>query len=375
MDSPSAPSPTRRRGAADIVWYATAHGYGHGVRSCDLMRELYRRRPGLAVTVSTGLASDFLQNRIGRASHPAFRARRLDVGMVQLDSVRVDTEATLAALARLVAAHDALVEGETRFLRESGARLVVADIPSIPLEAAKRCGIPAVAMGNFSWDWIYAAFAARDARWRPAVEMFAQGYAQADLLLELPFAAPMDAFPRKERIGCLARPGRNRREEIARETGADPAARWVLLSFSTLDWDAAAVANAAATPGTEFFTVKPLEWKGAANLHAMDRDRFPFADVVASADAVVTKPGYGILSDCLANGKPLVGAERRDFAEYPVLVEALQRHFRSVPLSEADLYAGRLAEALAALERQPAPPEPVPRDGAETAAERLLSFL
>ena len=358
-----------------IAWYMTAHGYGHGVRSCDILRALYRRSPALSVTVSTLLPPDFLQNRIGRAGRPAFRARRLDVGMVQLDSVRVDTASTLAALEELVAAHDALVAEEARFLRESGARLVVADIPSIPLEAAKICGIPAVATGNFSWDWIYAPFAARDPRWRPAVALFATGYAIADLLLELPFAAPMDVFPRRERVDLLAEPGRDRRREIAQLTGADADKRWALLSFTTLDWSARALATAAATAETEFFTVQPLEWTGAANMHALCRERFPFADVVASVDAVVTKPGYGILSDCLANGKPLVCAERRDFAEYPVLVEALARFFRSVPLSEEDLYAGRLSEALDALDRQPEPPETLPRGGAETAAERLLSFL
>ena len=53
-------------------------------------------------------------------------------------------------------------------IAETGARLVVADIPSIPIEAAKRCGIPAVAMGNFSWDWIYADFAARDFTLQPS---------------------------------------------------------------------------------------------------------------------------------------------------------------------------------------------------------------
>jgi len=368
-------NPSGRPGKTDVAWYATAHGYGHGVRSSDLIRALFRRRGDLALTLSTALPVDFLRNRIGDAGRPRFRDRRLDLGMVQLDSVRVDTEATLEALSRLEAAHDRLVEEESRFLRESGARLVVADIPAIPIEAAKACGIPAVAVGNFSWDWIYADFAARDPRWRPAVEMFRRAYAQADLLLVLPFAAPMDAFPRREKVGCLAQPGKNRRTELAEATGADAAARWVLLSFTTLDWDETALAEAASTPGTEFFTVQPLAWEGKENFHAVDRERFPFSDVVASVDAVVTKPGYGILSDCLANGKPLVAAERRDFAEYPVLVEALKRHFRSVRLSEADLYAGRLSAALSALERQPAPKEDLPRDGADQAAARLLSFL
>lgn len=364
-----------RRKTVEIAYYMTAHGYGHGVRSCDVLRALYRRRPSLSVTVSTGLPPDFLLNRIGTAGRPAFRERRLDVGMVQRDSIRVDLDATLARLERLVADRDALVEEETRFLRGSGARLVVADIPSIPIEAAKRCGIPAVAAGNFSWDWIYADFAARDARWQAAVDLFRRGYAQADLLLELPFAAPMEAFPRRERVGVLAQPGRNRREEIARETGADASERWVLLSFTTLEWGADALAAVAATRGTAFFTVKPLGWPGVPNVHAVDRERFPFSDVVASVDAVVTKPGYGILSDCLANGKPLVYADRRDFAEYPVLVEALRRHFRAVHVPAAELYAGRLAAALDAVEGLPPPLEDLPLDGAETAAERILAFL
>ena len=118
-----------------------------------------------------------------------------------------------------------------------------------------------------------------------------------------------------------------------------------------------------------------MEWPGAANLHAVDRERFPFADIVASVDAVVTKPGYGILSDCLANGKPIAYADRSDFAEYPVLVEALRRHFRAVHIPAAELYAGRLAAALEALESRPAPREDLPRDGAESAAERILAFL
>ena len=40
-------------------------------------------------------------------------------------------------------------------LRALDAALVVADIPPLALAAARLAGVPAIALGNFTWDWIY----------------------------------------------------------------------------------------------------------------------------------------------------------------------------------------------------------------------------
>ena len=359
-----------------IAYYVTAHGYGHGVRSADILSALLAAYPAAKITVTTDLPEAFLRSRLPQADgRLVVRPGAFDVGMVQKDSIRVDVDATLAEALELLAERSRLVDYEAEMLRGEGADLVVADIPAIPLEAAAAAGIPAAAVGNFAWDWIYAPLAARDPRWRPVIRMFADGYRMAKLRLKLPFSPAMSVFPKQVDIPLLAKPGRPRRAELAQLTGADPRKRWVLLSFTSLAWDEAALRAVEELDGYEFFTVKPLEWPGRRNIRAVDREAVGFSDVLASCDVAVSKPGYGILSDCVANVKPLVYAEREDFIEYSLLERELKRFLANVHIPAVDLYAGRLEPALASVPAAPAPPETLPGGGAEMAAEILMGMV
>jgi hypothetical protein len=355
-----------------IAYYISAHGYGHGVRSCDIIRALLRLRPGLRLILVSDLPREFLANRVAPGAFE-YRQASFDVGMVQLDSIRVDVPATLEKAVHLCEQRSKLIRGEVEFLCSRGVRLAVADIPAIPLEAAMKAGVPGVAVGNFSWDWIYSAHEAQDARWRAVVSAFAEGYAQSQLLLRLPLHADMHVFPKIEDVPLLSTPGRVRREQIAALTGAPPDGPWILLSFTTLDWDEAALQSVERITGYEFFTVRPLAWQ-RRNIHAVDRDAIRFSDVLASCDAVISKPGYGILSECAVNRKPLIYVERSGFAEYPILEAALRRYLRHTHIASERLYRGDLQQALDEIGQAPEPKEILAAGGDMVAAKRLLDF-
>src|SRR5258708_23509187 len=53
-----------------------------------------------------------------------------------------------------------------------------------------------------------------------------------------------------------------------------------------------------------------------------------YVDLVKAFDVVVTKPGYGIISECIANGTALVYTPRGRFAAYPVHVRHMPRYTR-----------------------------------------------
>src|SRR5262245_28440444 len=87
---------------AALAYYITAHGFGHGVRSCDILRAFNQSYPDVPVTVVSDLPASFLRHRLPSAAN-SFRAASFDVGMVQLDSVRIDLPATLRKVEALYA--------------------------------------------------------------------------------------------------------------------------------------------------------------------------------------------------------------------------------------------------------------------------------
>ena len=99
-----------------------------------------------------------------------------------------------------------------------------------------------------------------------------------------------------------------------------------------------------------------------------------YQDLVAAADIVVSKPGYGIVSECVANDTALLYTSRGRFIEYDVFVAGMPDVLRCRYISPEDLLAGRWADHIEALIAQPAPPEHPRIDGADVAAEAIVNL-
>jgi len=355
-----------------IAYYVTAHGFGHAVRSSDIMRAMVAADQQLDLTIVTDVPDVFWRNRFHGLGEFRWQRRpgRFDVGMVQVDSVRVDIPATRTRVRELLDRRPELIAQEREWLQREAFDLVVSDVAAIPLEAAHAAGIPSVAVANFTWSWIYGEFG-----WSEEIAAFEAGYRLADLCIETPFAGGLEVFPRRVPVGLLAQAGADARSQIAAQTGADPKLPWVLLSFSTLEWDAAALAEVAALGDVQFLTIEPLGWPGVANIFQVPRRDIRVSDIFASVDTVVTKPGFGVTSDCIVNDKPMVWVDRTGFRETPVLVAEIKRLLRHVEIPEADLYAGRLGPALAAIRTAPPPSEALPTDGAQNAVRAMMKLV
>lgn len=332
-----------------IAFYITAHGYGHAGRSLEVIAELQKHEP---VTIVSEVPEWFFRPRF----EGLYRPRAFDCGLIQKDSVRGDVPATLLQMQSLMARSGELLEEEHGFLRQ--ARLVVVDSPSLPLQAARAAGIPGVALTSFGWDYIYGPFVEQNSAWREVCDWFRAGYDQATLALQYPFSAPL--LDEAETVPLVARAGRNRRAEIAAETGADPEKPWAVVWFHELDLDPRCL------QGLPYELFTRMAWPQAR------RSQADFSDLVASADVVVTKPGFGILSDCIANQKPIVYVPRDDFNEAYLLEEAIGKYTSFARIEAEDLYAGNWLRSLEqARAGRPLLPPP-PQDGAAQIARRIL---
>jgi hypothetical protein len=72
------------------------------------------------------------------------------------------------------------------------------------------------------------------------------------------------------------------------------------------------------------------------------------------------------------NRKPLIYSDRGDFAEYPYLVEGIEKYLKNVHLPAAQLYAGDFFQCLEKIKSAPEPAYVPASGGAEMIAEELL---
>src|SRR5439155_23231376 len=124
----------------------------------------------------------------------------------------------------------------------------------------------------------------------------------------------------------------------------------------------------------------PYERIAASGLEVVSPPRQPpaglrYEDLVAAADVVVSKPGYGIVSECVANRTPLLFTSRGRFAEYDVMLAEMPHVLNCRFIEQDDLLGGNWRESIDALLAQPAPLTSPPVNGAEIAAEKILDLV
>jgi L-arabinokinase len=357
-----------------LVAYVSGHGFGHSTRVGEVLRTLRARAPGLGLAVVTSAPEALYRAAIPGAF--LFRPLECDVGLAQRGALVIDAEATVARWRAFAAGNAARVRAETEWLRQAGARLVLGDIPPLAFEAAAEAGLPAMALANFSWDWIYRHLARTHPALGAAAEAAAAAYRRAERLFQLPFAGDLSVFPRRETVPLVARRPRRGREEARRLLGL-PKGPLVLLSFGGLGLPGFEARTLAGLRELHF-VIEASAGDVPENVTAMGRERLEahglgYQELVGAADVAVTKPGYGIVSDAIGAGTRLVYTERGDFPEYPILVAEMARYLPSVHVSNEDLRAGRLEEPIRRVLEMPFP-DPPRLDGAEVVAARLLEL-
>lgn len=354
-----------------ICYYISGHGYGHAVRSALVVRELMAL--GCSLWLKT-LCPPFLFQDGGPGRARVIK-EGFDVGLVQVDNLRFDLEKTYEAIKILLDEAEERIEAERAFLLRNRFDGVICDIPFLPLAAARRAGIPSVAVGNFSWDWVYAHYARKDERWRPLVKTIRGYYREAGLLLRLPFAGDMDAFGRVEDIPLIARKSKKKKAELRRLLNLPSDRKIGLVAFSHLPLSRGALQEVNALSSGYLFLIRdPLNWKGPAFRKVRGKG-LSFIDLVRSADFVLSKPGYGIVSDCLAHQIPLVYCDRGDFPEYGILVREIKRRLPYRHMRQEDLTSGGWKRYLECFHRPQGSGFPLKLNGARVAAEKIRRWF
>lgn len=347
------------------------HGFGHISQTAPVVNALAQLVPGLRVTVRTAAPVAVLRQRFQCEFEHVPLA--FDFGMVMDNAVDVRADKSAAAYREFHADWEAKVEREARAMQALAPDLLLANVPYLSLAAARLAGIPAVGMCSLNWADIYRHYCGHDAA---SVGIYAQmldAYNSATCFLLPQPSMPMDDFSNTHSIAPIAKVGGNWRALIDSKLVLSAPEKLVLVAMGGMEFRLP-METWPRLEGVRWLV--PAAWGIArGDVCAFDSLGLPFSDVLASCDAVLTKPGYGTFTEAACAGVPVLYVARRDWPEEPHLVQWLQRHGACLEVGRAVLETG---EGLGALLRQlwamPHPPAPHP-SGATEAAQYLRARL
>ena len=353
--------------APHLLVAVSGHGYGHLAQVAPVVAALRRRRPELRLTVRTALDRKVVERRI--APPFTFQSAADDFGMVQRSALDIDADASAEAYRAFHADWPRRVDATAAELQAAAPDLVLADVPYLTLAAAQAAAIPAVAMCSLNWLDIFHHYCGGRPGSEAVEAAMAEAYGSAETFLRPAPSMPMERLANTRAIGPVAEPGRSRRAEIGDRLGLAKGERLVLVGMGGIEptlalshWPRAAGVRWVA-PGLERPDGVAMETLGLS-----------FSDLLASVDAVITKPGYGTFVEAAASGVPVAYVPRGDWPEEPYLVAWLSEGGGCAPLARADYEAGRVMASLAPLlDNGPLPGRPP--TGVEEAVELLSQYL
>ncbi|MFB1486923.1 MULTISPECIES: hypothetical protein [unclassified Thiocapsa] len=342
----------------------TAHGYGHLAQAAPVVHELARRLPGLRITLQSDINPSLARSRLP----PGFTQiqEATDIGLLMDGPLGTRWLESLIRYADFEADYERQLEHETSLLRREAPDLVLADVPWLPLDAARRVGIPAVALCSLNWYDILLESPVADRVPAPVMERMRAVYAAAERFIRPAPSMPMSWLPNAIDVGPIASRYPDRRDALRARCGVPPDRPFALMQFG----------------GFQGFDPLAM-WPEQDQVHWLAQDlpggprrdatgissvglRVP-DDVMSSCDLMLCKPGYGSYAEAAVNRIPVLYVKRGDWPEEAALIPWLAERMPTREITREDLLAGHLAEAIHALRTADRPPAVEPTGIAEVA--------
>lgn len=362
----------------------SGHGFGHLGQTSAVLNALsdLASQPtiDLRLTIRSTLPEIIVRERIKLPFK--YIHHELDKGMVMLDAVHTDAEASLSWYLQRHADYSALVESETNIMRQLKPDLVFANVTYLSLEAAANLGIPSLALCSLNWFEILNAYCGNDPLAHQVLNQIKMAYSKADLFLRPEPSLEMKSLDNTQSISAITAKGKIKRnvlfERFSKNTKSEltPNTKFILVSlggipstFSLDQWPK--IDNVC-------WIMPSLEKAKLVNredILFIDSFELTFIDILSSADLVITKTGYGIMVEAVAHKKPIICIERGDWPEEEVLFPWCKTHGYIEIISYDDLKLGRFIQEVKTLLKKVWEKPPVSTDGAIQAANIIKGYL
>lgn len=313
-----------------------------------------------------------------------------DFGMVMIDALRVDLPASLSRYAQLHNDWERYVDHVAHHLNELAVDTVLADVPYLTLAGAARAAIPSLAICSLNWADILLSCVSRDPgalrqagistrAFDQILVQIRDAYNSAQVFLQPTPSMAMTMLNNALQIGPVCEPaqgvGRDALQQLARQHGFTQPGWFVLVSMGGIPTPLDLSAWPAHCLGKPVYYLVAPDQVGQ-HIHGISTQStgLSFANLFASCDLLIGKPGYGTFVEAACCAIPIIYVERPEWAESTALTDWIHVHGQAMAITFPELASERLAQCMSDLLRagRPSGIQPV---GNIQAADLLLKTL
>ena len=295
----------------NICFYISDYGYGHASRDIAIIRRILDEINDVKIFVKTAGPFHFVKQSLPQKNVEVIQTKN-DVGVVFKENrVIVDRERTKKMVDEWVDSWDGYIHNEMGLCKMHKIDLILSDIVPQSFIVADELGIPSIAISNFTWHYIFYNLFGDIL----ATERIKEAYQCADIALVLPFNEEMNIFKKKKQISLVSREITMNRFDMRKRCGISDDELLVYVGVGK-SFD-------------PFFmrSMKPVEAPNLKFLISSDAE-LPFENVIripnsetetqnyiAMCDLVVSKTGYGTVSEAVRAKIPMLLLKRDGFKE------------------------------------------------------------
>lgn len=307
----------------------SAHGFGHAAQTAPVVNALRARIPTLRVSIRTDLPKRLLASRFDGEFD--LLAGTGDFGMAMESALAVAREDSAHRYAALHASWDSRVAEESAAISRLKPDLVLSNISYLALAGARAARVPGVALCSFTWAQVYAHYFFSRPEASAVLEQMRAAYRSAEQVLALQPGMPLEDLPRVRSVGVVARLGEAQAPSLRRYLGLGAGTRLAVFSLGGIDHPLD-LSQWPQIPSIHWLVPKALA-HDRPDMTAQEDLPFHFTDLLASSDALISKPGYGTFTEAACNGATVLYVSRGDWPEQPYLVHWLNHHARAKALT------------------------------------------
>ncbi|MFB7141951.1 hypothetical protein ACFCYN_20045 [Gottfriedia sp. NPDC056225] len=319
-----------------IVYYISDYGYGHASRSIAVIRNFLNRTSDVRIIICNSFAAEFLKESLAEYSERViFHEVQTDIGYVlKKDSIDPDPTALKSRLLDFYENWEEKVKKELEYFKDKNIIGILSDISPVGIEVGSILDVPTIGISNFTW---YSAY--NDLLNEQELERLSKSYEQLDYYFSL--ATSQEKWGRFGQFNfsffsrTIYQDEVNRIKNLVNPLGI----KKVIFVGIGMKINMALMDLPIWSNDENVYIVSSNIQVEGKNIFKIPLDYTESQNYIAASDIIITKAGWGTVSEAVNQGKSLYVIDRQSLNEDRNTIAYLKEYNLTETITLEELYS------------------------------------